>query len=107
EGPVLVVVIKSGRRRIVCGINVTPSLVGEFGDKHAEPISSICLPDSRFLGNIGKSPVAVVAIEHVYSTRQAGRTAGDGQAFVKAGSCFGERGTLPIQIDVASDTQSA
>ena len=79
---VLVVAIECGRRRIVGDVDVRPTVVVEVGYQHAEPISSIGLPDARFLRNVGERPVAVVVIERIYAARQPGRSTGDGQAFV-------------------------
>ena len=101
----MIVLEKRRGRGIVGDIDIRPTVVVEIADQHAETVSALLLQDARSFGNVGERAIAVVVKQNVFAALQAGRPAGDDQAFIETGPAFGQRRGLGIEVDVVGDVQ--
>jgi len=105
EGAVLFVLIERAGGGIVGDVNVRPAVIVEIGSEHAEAVGAVGVEDAGFFGDIGEGAVAIVVIENIFSAKQAGRAAGDHDAFVKAGAGFGDGRGFQIEINIIGDEE--
>src|SRR5229473_2372588 len=103
EGAVLFVLIQRAGGGVVGNVNVRPAIVVEISGEHAEAESAVSLEDAGFFADVGEGSVAVVVIENVLAAVESRRAAGDHDAFVEAGTGFGNRRGLQVEIDVVGD----
>jgi len=82
ENAVPLILIERACRGIVGDIDVRPAIVVEIGSEHAEAVGPAGFEDAGFFADVGEGAVAVVVVENVFSAVQAGRAAGDHDAFV-------------------------
>src|SRR6266404_2543211 len=105
ERSVLLVLIQRAGCRIVGNVNVRPAVVVQIGSEHAEAKSAVSLEDAGFFADVGESSIAVVVIKNVLAAVESRRTARDHDAFVEAGTGFGNGRGLQVEIDVVGDEE--
>ena len=105
EGAVVLVEVERGGSGIVGDVNVGPAVVIEIGGGDAEAVGADGVPHAGFLADVGERAVAVVVIEEIFSAGEAGRSAGYDDAFVGAGTFFGERSGFQVEVDVVGDEE--
>src|SRR3989441_4273970 len=105
ERAVPFVLIERAGLRVVGDVNVGPAVVVEIGGEDAEAESAVGLQDAGGFGDVGEGAVAVVVIEDVFAAGQAGRAAGDHDAFVEAGARFGNGRGSEVEINVIGDEE--
>ena len=105
EGAVLLVLVEGGGGGVVGDVDVGPAIVVEVGDADAEAIGADGVEDARFFGDVGEGAVAIVVVEDVFTTLQAGWAAGDLNAFVGAAGGFGVGRGLDVEVDVVGDEE--
>src|SRR2546425_10566760 len=105
ERAVLFVLIERAGLRVVGDVDVGPAVVVEIGGENAEAEGAVGLQNTRGFGDIGEGAIAVVVIEDIFAARQAGRAAGDHDAFVEAGAGFGNGRRGEVEVNVIGDEE--
>ena len=103
--PSFLVAVEGGGGGVVGDVDVGPAVVVEVGDGDGEGVGADGLPHAGFFGDVGEGAVAVVVVEDVLAALEAGRAAGDLDAFVGAAGGFGERRGLDVEVDVVGDEE--
>src|SRR5579862_84287 len=105
EAAFAIVVIKQARRRIVGHVEIEAAILVVIKPEYAETVVAIGI-DSEFLGDVGKSTVAVVVIEAVASAFESARAAVHGDAAILAEDPTAKfRQIVDIDVDIVGNIE--
>ena len=105
EGAVLLVLVEGGGGGVVGDVDVGPAVVVEVGDADTEAIGADGVEDAGFFADVGKGAISVVVVEDVFAALEAGRSAGDLDAFVGTAGGGGIGRGLDVEVDVVGDEE--
>ncbi len=105
EGPVFLILVIRSSGGVVGDVDVGPAVIVKIGDRDAEAIGADGVEDAGLFRYVGEGSIAVVVVEDVLAALQAGRPAGDLDAFVGACAGLGKRRGLDIEVDVVGDEE--